>query len=172
MTVTEILKRVGLINAEWFTEHGAARGTAVHKAVELDVAGTLDESSIHPEVAPYFDAWRKADLYGMGFKILSMEIEVEGKGYTGHPDIIAERDGTSWVIDLKTGQHAAWHRLQTALYAEAHMPAPSWGAPRMRRAGLYLRRDESFRFVEFADDRDYPAARAAVTLANWMEQNV
>ena len=34
-------------------------GSVVHRAIELDVQNNLDESSIDPQAAGYFEAWRR-----------------------------------------------------------------------------------------------------------------
>lgn len=39
-------------------QHAADRGKAVHRAIELDCADNLEEESLHPEIVPYFHAWR------------------------------------------------------------------------------------------------------------------
>ena len=40
-------------------ERTAWFGQAVHKVIELDTAGLLDESELDPALTPYLDKWRQ-----------------------------------------------------------------------------------------------------------------
>ncbi len=121
-SVTTIIRRV-LGNP---FEHVAAsllayarqRGTAVHKACELDDAGELDESTVDARIVPYLDAWR---LFRQQFKFRVLFAEKplysEFHGFAGTPDCCIECDlGWLAVLDRKTGLPGPAAALQTAAY--------------------------------------------------------
>ena len=160
--VTEALRLAGLCPGfDYVTEFGMERGRATHAAIALDLTGRLDESSIHPEVAPRlasFRAWRDA----AGFRASSIEVEVQGVGYVGHYDAVGMIAGVHWLLDWKNGSAAHWHAVQTALYAAAV------GLHPIRRGTVYLRDDGGIaRLVEHTDRGDLAVGRAAVAVATW-----
>src|SRR5262245_40790498 len=48
-----------LYHALPIVEWGRARGKAVHRAIELYESGTLEEETLHPDVAGHFAAYKK-----------------------------------------------------------------------------------------------------------------
>lgn len=156
MSVTAILKGAGLapdysaINADVLA-HASARGTAAHKAIELHAAGDLDESSIHPEIAPYFAAylkWRAA----CAFTLIASEPELRSErwGIVGHPDLVGWLGALRVIVDVKTPavldvdyvtfQVAGGYRL---LWEEQHPTEPIHKFFALRILG-----DGTYRFVE------------------------
>lgn len=142
--VTGALRAAGVIpTMHGATDYHADRGTAVHKTIELAIKGTLDESSVHPDVAPFLASWRKFNE-ATNAEWLETEVEVvsHDDGFCGRIDAIARINNVTTLIDFKSGGQAEWHRLQTALYwigaFESKLdPIPS------RRAVLYLHDDGS-----------------------------
>lgn len=88
-SVTGILLSEGFIDARWFDEYSCTRGIYVHQARHLDDEGTLDESTIDPEIAPYLEAWRRFKRES-GFIIEESEVPKANLlyGYAGRPDVI------------------------------------------------------------------------------------
>jgi len=162
--VTNVLRTAGLIDTTWYTEEARERGTAVHAATAYLDEGKLDETALDPRIVPYLDAYR-AWKRGMAPRILAIEIEVVGRGYVGHPDRVAEIDGSIWIVDLKSSaSEEDWHGVQLAAYAHAykyHCNEP--GLP--RRANLYLLESGRYRFRERTDWRDWVRFRQALEAA-------
>ena len=140
-------------------EHKRAIGVAAHLACHLDDEGKLDESTVHPEVAPRLAAWREFRR-AFRFEVYASERPLYHSlhGYAGTPDRgVFVIDG-AWraVIDLKTGLPGPAAALQTAAYA--HLLEATFGTPVDRRFALQARDDGTFRLVEYespADWRDF-----------------
>ena len=121
--VSGILKAMGKIK-HYNTKDTTARdrGTRIHQAIELmDSLGLspldFDEAGIHP----YLTAWNNWQMEA-GVEMLAIERMV-GHGewrYAGMTDRVASINGGVWIVDLKTGSAADWHRLQLAAYATAY----------------------------------------------------
>ena len=97
-------------------------GTNVHAAVHLFNQEELDEESLAPPLVPYLDAY-KAFLRVTGFKVEQSEIRVYHKvmRYAGQIDFAGTWQGTSWVVDIKSGVLPSTVGLQLAAY-QAAMP--------------------------------------------------
>jgi len=154
-SVTEIIRLAGLSGDgfEFVTPHALARGSAVHAAIALAAAGRLDESSVHPEVAPRLASWRRW-MQESGFVYERGEFAVTGPGWIGHPDCVGTLRGVRFVVDWKGGAPADWHGVQLAAYAV--------GTGVYRRAAVYLKDDGSAaswrEYLDFADFRAWDAA--------------
>ena len=166
LSVTTILRHAGVCGSmEFVPESALMRGRAVHAAINLDERGKLSESSVHAEVAPRLASWR-AWRKAAGLVYERGEFEVRGPGYIGHPDIVGMIDGRRWLLDVKGGNPAPWHRLQTALYALALDESG------VRRGAVYVTDDGSIARLEDHRDRaDFNAAVACVSVCLWREKN-
>jgi hypothetical protein len=85
--VTEILAAVGLTRSYRNTDPRYAQlGTALHQTIAWHHAGTLDESTIHPEVKPGYEAY--LDWCQMASHVpRCSELElVHPHGFVGHID--------------------------------------------------------------------------------------
>lgn len=127
-------------------------GRAVHRACELDDAGTLDESTVHPIVMPYLTQWRRfrAELQ---VEVLGNEHIVINRlhGYVGTNDRLL-RFGRfkRAVCDIKSGMKRPWHEWQTGGYKAA---ADRWDTPVDGRCCLYLTPD-NYKLIVHEDDSD------------------
>lgn len=149
---------------EFVPELALLRGRAVHAAINLDEQHLLDEASVHPQVAPRLASWR-AWRKAAGLVFERGEFEVVGVGYVGHPDVVGLINGQRWLLDIKGGAPAPWHRLQTALYAAAL-------GEHVRRGAVYVTADGSMATLhEHRDRTDYATAAACVQVALWREKN-
>ncbi len=162
LRVTTIIREAGLSPGfEFVSQHGLIRGRAVHQAIHLDEERKLDESSVHPEVAPRLASWRLWRKE-VGLVYERGEFEVRTPEYVGHPDIVAMIGGVRWLLDIKGGSPAPWHCIQTALYAQACSPRPA------KRGAVYVTDDGSIaNLMEHKDLADFAVARSAVHLASW-----
>lgn len=87
------------INDTWAMQ----RGTALHLACALDNQNRLDLATVHDEIRPKLDAWRRfrADFPRV---IVANELPLfhEDYQYAGTPDVIFDDDGNSIVCDIKS----------------------------------------------------------------------
>lgn len=149
-------------------------GTHVHKAVELDVLGALDEESLDPALAEYLAGWR-AFTSNTGAKPVRTEFRVASRShrYAGTSDLLVEMPGrSSWrarssavtLVDIKSG---AVPKLtagpQTAAYAEAIFQQTG---VRLRRACLQLLPND-YRFIACDDARDWSVFLSCLNIHHW-----
>jgi len=157
LTVTEAIRIAGLSDLSFVTEHGLARGRAVHATIALDLRGEL--ATWHPDVTPYLESFR---AWGADLVVDQLEFEVHGNGYVGHPDFIGKVNGRRMLLDWKCGRPEPWHSIQTALYLTA------LEEPTAARGAVYLKGDGSPASLVVHDDyTDFGVARSVVTLATW-----
>lgn len=110
----------------------AQRGTMVHEAIAMDLAGELDKSSLDPALAGFFKAYENAKFRLKLYRAKTMRIEevLTGEGYCGTADLITNTS----LIDWKTGKHHWTHWMQLAAYRKV--------VPGLLRAGcVYLSED-------------------------------
>ena len=103
--------------SRWWTAEDALRGRYVATATALCDQGRLDEAELDPVLTPYLKAW-KAFLRDSKAEVLAVE-EVVGDGHWGYAGTLDRRvrlNGVDCIIDIKTGDHQAWHALQLAAY--------------------------------------------------------
>lgn len=138
----------------------AARGRAVHRAVELAVLGRLDPTTVDPVVEPYlhaFDGWHGA-LGAVGLRVRGVEVALADAAlaYAGTVDLVLEAPAGLVVVDVKTSSTLPRaYRIQLAAYA--HLVAAHYGRPVVRREVLALRDDGTAATTAWDD----PAAAAA-----------
>jgi hypothetical protein len=170
-SVTQILAGVGLIDPRWFTPESRARGQAVHAACHYLDEGDLDLASVAPEIEKYVDAWMcfKRDV---SLEVVSAEQLVyrPAHGYCGRLDRVARMHGgpSQFVLDIKTGGPADWHRLQTAAYAGC---LPGF----YRRATVHLGSDGRYAYAfrehklseSMRDWADFQACLRVFELKGW-----
>lgn len=130
MRVTEALGLLGL-KEDWGDERAMKRGTYVHKATALDDEGALNYPDLDEELKPYVDGWRKFKAE-MRPKILKIEhrVEIPELGISGTLDRLLEMNGQLWLVDLKTGGAAPWHKWQVALYSILYNLSTGTASPR------------------------------------------
>lgn len=151
-SVTQILKDTGLIDDQWFTHAARARGSATHKALELHAKGTLDESTVHPTVVPFFNAGKKF-LAETKFVVHTVEERICSIPYRygGTSDLRGRfpdcPDGWWDIVDYKTGGGAVWHAYQLAAYQHCH--ESPW---KIRRWVVRLTKDERYILDQIKSD--------------------
>lgn len=150
------------------------RGTAVHRAVELDVLGTLDEATVDPRVAPYLAQWRKF-CRDSGWQPIAPEVRCASAryGYAGTLDQVGRlprTPGRTALLDLKTSATAPITvGPQTAGYEQAvreTYPNESWAYGPIDRYALLLTRD-TYRLVPLTNPADIAVFTSALTLWRW-----
>lgn len=171
-SVTEILQDVGLapdlsaVKPEVLA-WASARGTALHRAIELHAKGTLDVDSLHPEIAGALKGYLKF-VDDSGHEAVASEIElIDDKqwGIMGHPDRVGTLRGLEGLalIDWKftsgfatnyvRHQLAGYRILWNLLYPDQ---------PVSKCFGLHLKKDGKYALHNVGDAEAEQAFIAAV----------
>lgn len=162
-SVTQILKCAGLIDARWYTDEAAIRGTYLAEATALDDRGELDESSLAQVLVPYVEAWRKFRRE-CGWEVERIEWAVSSpRGYAGRIDRTFVDAAGRIVADLKTGHPEPWHGVQLAGYAAC--------CAANRRLGIYLTDEAKYNVVEYDNYDDFEVFSAALAITGWRMKN-
>lgn len=172
-SVTEILEAVGLAPDLSMVKPdvlawASARGTALHRAIELHTKGTLDVDSLHPEIVPALEAYLRF-VEDSGHEAHASELELIHPtwGFMGHPDrvgTLAKLDDLCLIDWKMTASFSTnYVRHQLAGYAEL------WNAvhpdrPVKKCFGLHLRKDGTYRLHDVTDPEARQAFLAAVVV--------
>ncbi len=161
-SVTQIIKEMGIIDAQYFTEYATTRGTYVHDSTVMIDNDSLDEAALSEPLRPYIEAY-KLFRSQVDYKPVYIEHDLYDKAlmFAGTPDRICEINGTPAVLDLKTSGPQAWHKAQTALYL--HLTSVSNVKKCLARYSLYLSANGAFKLKRHQDDSDIPAALLLVS---------
>jgi hypothetical protein len=118
LSVTQILKEAGLIDATFFTPEAALRGQHVHTACALWDKGELDTCALDPVLVPYLEAWQKfRKESGVTPTIIEEPFYSLEHGFAGTIDR-AWMDGKHFIVcDIKSGPLPDWLPLQLAGYS-------------------------------------------------------
>lgn len=154
----------------------AALGTAVHKVIELDVRGVLDEDTLDPQLVPYLVQWRQF-LQQSGFQPLVSEHRVASRryGFAGTLDLFGILNGRKALIDAKrvaqvmpaTGPQTAGY--ETAL-REWSTELVGFDDP-VDRYALQLVPSGTWRLHPLKDRTDARTFLAALTVHNFNARN-
>ncbi|MDZ4346140.1 MAG: hypothetical protein U1E51_27320 [Candidatus Binatia bacterium] len=165
--VTGVLEELGLSDYSHVPyqqlEWAKKRGTAVHLACQYYDEGDLDESTLHPEVLPRLEAWKRfrsdsgfqADPGGIERQVFS-----ENHGLAGKIDRVGILDGPS-IVDIKTSAMLMKHwGLQLAAYEflEGRF---------LKRYTVRVLEDGTYRVDRFRDPNDRRIFLAALSVAQW-----
>ena len=153
VSVTQILKEMGLIETRFLTEEGRDRGTQVHLATELYDRGTLDEDSLDPRLVPWLDGW-KAFLRETGFVPILIEHRGASKyGYAGTLDRLGVTGrGKTVLLDIKSSlAKSPWIGIQIAFY---QLLAEEAGHKIDERWSVHLPGDGTFRIEHWPDRKN------------------
>lgn len=167
VSVTQILKRGGVVDDRFYTEQHRWRGSQVHLATAAEDQGQI--AKFEPMYLGYVQAWRKFKVERKFRPAL-----VEKVVYDQLLDTCGTLDRLGCfgegqidvLIDLKTsnsGQIPAWVALQTAAYGHALNPKVIY-----RRMAVVLMPDGTFRVEPYPADTylkhiaDYQALVQAV----------
>jgi len=176
--VTHILQVVGLIDFSHIPENrreaALNRGSVAHKAAELYAVGKLDESTVHPKIIPYLEAYKKfkaenvKEILGVERRLVSWKFHYAG---TDDQLILTLKDKIA-VIDLKSSvDFSPANDIQLAAYMNLEKEA---GTKPTERITVLLNDDGSYKIFppknSFA--HDFNVFIATLSIANWRERNV
>jgi hypothetical protein len=168
-SVTQIIADAGLYGdaARYFTEYAAERGSFVHKAIELYLAGTLDESTVDPAIQGYLDAFVKfigdTNFYPTHSEQVFYSVTLR---VAGRPDLIGPLNNHAAIIDIKTSiTPSPVTGIQLAGYEYLYGTLG-------KRFALHLKDDGKYRLHEYTDRNDRAVFLAAVTLNHWKQENM
>lgn len=152
---SSVFADLGLVNPAFFTPGSRARGRAVHAGIHYALKGTLDWSTLDPDLHGYV---KSGLLLVDRIKptIIRYETPLYHKTlrFAGTSDIEWETSGWRWVIDWKSGKAPKVTRYQTAAY---EMLARDIGRPFLR-AAVELQEDGSIANIIRYDDHNDAAA--------------
>lgn len=155
------------------------RGTTVHRVVELDAQGRLDEDTVDDRVRGHFAQWRLFRRQ-TGFQVIATEARVHSArfGFAGTLDLLGRFPGDPPNVyalpDLKTCALApATVGPQSAAYETA---ARECGlvplTARVRRFSLRLNPSlPSYRLDPLTDGRDWAVFSSIVTLWRFLREH-
>lgn len=161
-SVTGILKEVGLIDDEWFTEEARERGKAVHAATELLDRDDLDWDSLHPKIEPYVKAYQnfKKDT-GFIPELIEHRVYNHDYNYAGTLDRTGIfPNGEKVILDIKSGPISGWAALQVAAYDYCLAQA-------RQRMALQLKNDGTYKVKSFKGLNDINIFVSAAVIVNW-----
>jgi hypothetical protein len=168
-SVTTVLSSTGISDysrvPSQTLEEAAARGTAVHRILELYDMGQLAEC---PEWATeYLDAWKKFKTE-MDVKILACEMRVfhDKFWFAGTLDRIAMIGGEKYILDIKTTSAVMGaHSIQTAAYSLAYRKQSKERA--INRCSVYVWVGGKYQFIQHKGKGDESVFLAALQVHNW-----
>jgi len=98
------------------TELSSEIGTHVHECIESQINEDMEEHNPWPEQMRHFDAWKQ--VYQPEFLLTEATVYNRSVCYAGTLDIVANINGVTTLIDIKTGK-SIWPEvaLQCAAYA-------------------------------------------------------
>lgn len=142
-SVTQILNSVGVISPFSKNEEAALRGTYIHKACALAVQGQLDPDSVDERIAGYIESFiRFLEATPMRFVNSEQRLASSIYGYAGTYDLLLRSPaGIYYLIDIKSGVAAKWHKLQTAAYTGLVIRAKGYANLPLKRGALYLQKN-------------------------------
>jgi hypothetical protein len=166
--VTSVISGAGLMGFHISSTEAMERGRAVHMICELFDKGELDPDKVPGNLRGYLDAWIKFRIEANVSHIewCAETVYAHLYGYAGRIDRLASfrNKPLEYVLDIKSGQPAPWHRIQTAGYEQLR------GPKNPIRYCVYLRPNGTFKLVEHDNYQDDVAVfNAALTIQAWKE---
>lgn len=156
-------------------ETAQQKGVAVHKMVELDCKGEIDEgdeNSLPAWMRPALVQWRKF-VVDCNFEMLESERRVfhPTYHYAGTLDLLGLMHGEYALIDIKRSFYAGpVIGLQTAAYLDAYGTVEK-GTKKAKRYALRLNETGPYRLEPFEDKSDFGTFLALLTIQRWRERH-
>lgn len=148
------------------------RGVSTHHGCRLLDAGTLDWSSVDPEIMPRIKAWEKFRREWPA-EIVACELPLgsESLRYAGTLDRVFKREDTLTICDIKSSLSP---QVIVQLAAYALLWRDAGNRPVSKGVAVELRSDASYRcmWVDAGQlRRGEQVFLAALTIHNWKKEN-
>ena len=171
--VNEILRATGLVNTDYFTEEGAARGKRRHLLVEDYDKGEADWDGLDPDDSHILIGYQEF-LEETGFVVQANELPLYHPvfHYAGTLDKVGVLDDKTTVLDVKTGSSVGpWAKIQVALYALAY--AHTFDSPIPRMGILHLRKAKKrqYSWKPISEPYIVESAISIVETYHWQQGN-
>lgn len=179
-SVTQVLKDSGLIRLDgippFILEAALKRGSTCHQLIHYYNENDLDWSSVDVAYRGYIDGWVSfREQHRVMPLLCEHRVASPRHRVAGTIDLLCEIDNEGWLLDFKTGnpedvaadlQTAAYVGLSTEWRVVDEQLSDAFSRfSRWRRASVRLRKDGSFRLIEYSDPRDY--SRFQILAAAW-----
>lgn len=164
--VTSVLEPLQYLDGVPWAVLEAARefGTNVHLACHLWNQNELDLRALDPALLPYLRGWTRF-LEESGFIVTASEQRVYNKiGYAGTADAFGTWQGTTWVLDIKSGVVPDTVGPQLAAYQQAALDRPR------RRLCVQLVGDGEYRLHEQKDLGDFQMFLSALNVYKFLQK--
>lgn len=168
-SVTEVLQPLQLLDGipPDILEAARIRGQHVHTAVHMMIHKTLEWRTLDPQLVGYVQAAKKF-LDEADVKVLVSEYRMadEGLKVAGTLDIIGILKRATCLFDWKsTATMPRTAGPQTAAYD--HLYRKNLGGRPMRRYGVQLFADGSYKLHAYDDPRDFTWFTSALNIWHW-----
>lgn len=174
-SVTSILKTMGLYDCygrvpdQELMAAKMKKGKAVHRATELFDKDELDETTLHPTLIPYLEAWKKfkATFQPTWYHIEAGVASVKYT-YAGTIDRVGLIKGTPWIIDIKASESTIpATKLQLAGYDIAYHEMVGEKGTYKRAAVLLSGKTGDYNFIPYESTFDYNAFLGMLQFYFW-----
>jgi hypothetical protein len=163
-SVTQLLRRAGLVDDTWYTQASRDRGRLVHQlTADLDL-GVRELEEIERPWHGYVAAYQKAcrALQQPSWNEIEVPRFHRELRFCGTPDRHGFIFGAASVLEIKSGADEPAHVFQTALQCllvaeDYHLPPEA-----LKRYTLYLQANGRFTVDEHVNATDFSRARAIV----------
>jgi hypothetical protein len=147
--VTRVLEAAGLISYDFLgtlRDEYLERGRAVHLATHRDDNHDLAEESVSAEILGFVEAWRRFRRdFGFVPRLIEHKVYNPQFKYAGRIDRVGSvRDGSEFIVDIKTGVAPAAFAIQLSAYS-ACLPHPR---TRLRRC-VELHADATYKVIPY-----------------------
>lgn len=165
--ITTILTAAQMLDPQWFTDEGKARGSAVHAACHYLDENDLIWRTVDPAIVGYVRAWEKFKRES-GFTPQLIEKTVWSDIHTAACtlDRCGPMQGHNAMVEIKTGEVEPWAGVQTAFQGVCVVELGLMPFIDLRGAAQ-LRADGTYRWKEFDEEADEAAALGAVATYHW-----
>lgn len=162
-SITQLLKRAGLVDDKFYTRASRDRGTAVHDLCAAYDLGALDPDECDSEFRGYLRAHVKA-IALLRPTMLAVEEPVihPTLGFAGRPDRVVKIAGVVGVLELKSGPLTRAHPIQCAMQCILVADFLDLPAEYMQRHAWYLKRTGKVSIEGFTDRHDFTVARTII----------
>ena len=171
-SVTQVLQSAGIIDyssvpEEW-RNFALTRGSAVHHACRLLDENDLDRKTLDSSLDGYIRAYERF-LADSGARPISIEqcVSNELMRYAGTLDRIYDVGGMRVLADLKTSLVPNWTGIQISAYAACISGVDTF----LKRWGVALRDDGTYRIETFEDTMDWDIFVSALAVHNWKKNH-